>query len=42
MTAKCYYFPNECDFIGIEDKTPPGHEPKINVRIVRYNEGETV
>ena len=38
----CYYFPNECDFIGVEDKTPPGHDHKINVRIVRYNEGETV
>lgn len=35
-----YYFPDECDFDGIEDKTPPDHEPKINVRVVRVNEGK--
>ena len=36
----CYYFPNECDVVGIDDRTPPDYEPKINVRIVRYNESE--
>ena len=34
----CYYFPDECDFMGIEDKTPPDYDPKINLRIVKYNE----
>ena len=33
-----YYFPNECDFTGIEDRTPDDHEPKINIRVVRVNE----
>lgn len=33
-----YYFPNECDFAGVEDRTPADHEPKINVRVVKVNE----
>ena len=33
-----YYFPNECDFEGIEDRTPPEHTPKINVRVVERPE----
>lgn len=33
-----YYFPDECDFDGIEDKTPSDHEPKIKIRVVRVNE----
>jgi hypothetical protein len=33
-----YYFPNECDFEGIVDKTPDDYEPKINVRVVRRDE----
>ena len=34
----CYYFPDECEFMGIEDKTPPDYDPKINLRVVKYNE----
>ena len=30
-----YYFPDECDFEGIEDRTPENYEPKINLRIVK-------
>ena len=33
-----YYFPNECDFEGVEDRTPEDHEPKINVRVVERPE----
>ena len=33
-----YYFPNECDFEGVTDNTPKGHEPQINVRVVKVNE----
>lgn len=33
-----YYFPNECDFEGIVDKTPDDYEPKINVRVIRRDE----
>lgn len=33
-----YYFPNECDFEGIEDRTPPEHEPQINIRVVERPE----
>jgi hypothetical protein len=33
-----YYFPKECDFEGIIDKTPEGYAPKINVRVVRRDE----
>ena len=33
-----YYFPNECDFAGVEDRTPTDYEPKINVRVVKVNE----
>jgi len=33
-----YYFPEECDFEGVKDKTPEDHEPKINIRIVRRDE----
>ncbi len=30
-----YYFPDECDFEGLVDKTPEDYEPKINVRVVK-------
>ena len=33
-----YYFPNECDFEGVEDRTPEDYEPKINVRVVERQE----
>jgi hypothetical protein len=33
-----YYFPNECDFDGIDDRTPADYEPKISVRVVKVNE----
>ena len=33
-----YYFPDECDFEGILDNTPPGHEPIINIRVVERPE----
>lgn len=33
-----YYFPKECDFEGIVDKTPDDYEPKINVRVIRRDE----
>jgi|TARA_R110001599_G_scaffold71320_5_gene199108 hypothetical protein len=33
-----YYFPNECDFTGIEDRTPDDYEPRVNIRVVRVNE----
>ena len=33
-----YYFPNECDFEGIEDNTPDDYKPQINVRVVKVNE----
>lgn len=33
-----YYFPKECDFEGLVDKTPEGYEPKINVRIIKREE----
>jgi hypothetical protein len=32
----CYFFPEECKFMGIEDKTPSDYEPKINVKIKKY------
>jgi hypothetical protein len=35
----CYYFPDECKFLGIDDRTPPGHEPQVSVRVIKYNEG---
>jgi hypothetical protein len=33
-----YYFPKECDFEGLVDKTPENYEPKINVRIIKREE----
>ena len=30
-----YYFPDECDFEGLVDKTPEDYEPKINVRVIK-------
>ena len=33
-----YYFPDECDFEGVEDRTPEDYEPKINVRVVERQE----
>ena len=33
-----YYFPNECDFEGINDKTPDDYEPKINIRVIERPE----
>lgn len=35
-----YYFPNECDFEGLEDNTPDDYEPQINIRVVKVNEGK--
>ena len=31
-----YYFPHVCTLHGIENRTPSGYEPKINIRIIRY------
>ena len=33
-----YYFPNECDFEGLLDKTPDDYEPKIKVRVIKAKE----
>lgn len=33
-----YYFPNECDFEGIVDKTPEDYEPQINIKVVERPE----
>lgn len=33
-----YYFPDECDFEGIIDKTPEDHEPIINIKVVERPE----
>lgn len=33
-----YYFPNECDFEGVVDRTPESHEPKINIKVVERQE----
>jgi len=33
-----YYFPSECDFEGVVDKTPDDHEPIINIRVVERPE----
>lgn len=33
-----YYFPKECDFEGVIDKTPKDHDPKIKVRIIKREE----
>ena len=30
-----YYFPDECDFEGIEDKTPDDHKPEIKIRVMK-------
>jgi len=33
-----YYFPDECDFEGIVDKTPENYEPKITIRVIERPE----
>ena len=33
-----YYFPDECDFEGILDKTPDNHEPIINIKVIERPE----
>ena len=33
-----YYFPNECDFEGLVDKTPDDYAPKIKVRVIKTKE----
>jgi hypothetical protein len=33
-----YYFPEECDFEGVVDKTPENHNPLISIRVVRRDE----
>lgn len=33
-----YYFPNECDFEGIVDKTPETYEPQITIKVVERPE----
>jgi len=30
-----YYFPDDCEFKGIDDRTPPDHDPLISVNIVK-------
>ena len=35
-----YYFPDECDFEGVDDRTPEDYEPQINVRVVERKETE--
>ena len=30
-----YYFPDDCDFLGIEDNTPADHSPQIGVSVVQ-------
>ena len=32
----CYLFPEECKFMGMEDRTPSDYEPKISVNIKKY------
>ena len=32
----CYMIPGECQFLGIEDRTPEGYIPKINVTVKEY------
>jgi len=34
-----YYFPEECDFEGIVDKTPAGYNPIIDIKVVERPEG---
>ena len=29
-----YYFPEECDFEGIVDKTPEDYEPQIKIKVI--------
>jgi hypothetical protein len=33
-----YIFPNECTYQGLEDNTPDEYEPKINFKLVNWNE----
>ena len=33
-----YYFPEEGTYDGIIDRTPDDYDPKINIRVVKYNE----
>ncbi len=33
-----YYFPDECDFNGIVDKTPEDYEPQIGIRVIERPE----
>jgi len=34
----CYLFPEECDYRGYVDKTPPAYNPKINLRVIQYKD----
>ena len=34
----CYLFPDECVFKEVEDKTPRDYHPKIDIRVIQYNE----
>ena len=31
-----YYFPEECEYQGYEDKTPKGHKKQILVKVIKY------
>lgn len=33
-----YYFPKECDFEGVIDKTPEDHKPEIDIRVIKREE----
>jgi hypothetical protein len=33
-----YLFPDECEYLGIEDRTPKEHDPAINIRVIEYND----
>ena len=29
-----YYFPDDCDFKGIDDRTPADYQPQIGIKII--------
>lgn len=33
-----YYFPDECDFEGVMDKTPEDYKPQINIKVIERPE----
>ena len=30
-----YYFPDDCEFLGIDDRTPEGYQPQLNIKIIK-------